>query len=53
MLLGDSMKLDAVLKAVDDNIELTDEMKDNFKELITIFNSFFPMVDLTNLKNRN
>ena len=52
MVLGDSMKLDTVFKAVDNNKELTDEMKDNFKELITVFNSFFPMVDLTNLTKR-
>ncbi len=46
------MGLKSVLDAVDNNKSITSDFKDNIKELITILNTFFPMVDLTNLKNR-
>lgn len=46
------MKIETVFEAIDSNQGLSDDMKDNFKELVTVINRFFPMVDLTNLGNR-
>ena len=34
------MKIESVFQSVDENQELTEEFKDNFKELITVLNSF-------------
>ena len=44
--------IDTIYASIDSNINLTEEFKENLKELITIFNKFFPMVPLDNLKER-
>lgn len=44
--------LENVLKAVDDNMQLDTDLKENIKGLIIIFNKFFPNISLENLENR-
>lgn len=44
--------VDDVIKNLSNNTNLDDQVKDNLKELIIIFNNSFPHVDLTNLNNR-
>ena len=44
--------LENVMKAIDDNTTLTDDIKENIKELVIIFNNIFSNVDLRNLEER-
>lgn len=52
MLIGDSMDmLESIRTTLDNNTNLSSEVKDNIFELVVLFNSKFPKVDLNNLKN--
>ena len=44
--------VDEVIKNLSSNVNLNNEVKDNLKELVIVFNNSFPNVDLTNLNNR-
>ena len=46
------IKLEDVLKAIDTNTNIDSEVKENIKELINIFNSTFPNIDLSNFAKR-
>lgn len=46
------IKLEDVFKAIDTNTNIDSEVKENIKELINIFNSTFPNIDLSNFANR-
>lgn len=52
MNVGDNMvSLDNIKESLDNNTNLTDEMRDNLYSLIYIFIKSYPNVDLTNLNN--
>ena len=46
------IKLEDVFKAIDSNTNINSEVKENIKELINIFNSTFPNIDLSNFAKR-
>ncbi|MBE6160300.1 MAG: hypothetical protein E7157_04565 [Lactobacillales bacterium] len=46
------IKLEDVFRAIDSNNNIDSEVKENIKELINIFNSTFPNVDLSNFTKR-
>ena len=46
------IKLEDVFKAIDTNTNIDSEVKENIKELINIFNSTFPNIDLSNFAKR-
>lgn len=46
------IKLEDVFKAIDSNTNIDSEVKENIKELINIFNSTFPNIDLSNFAKR-
>lgn len=52
IFLGDKDMLNEIKIILDNNDNLTEEVKDNLMELITIFNSIFKDVDLSNLKEK-
>lgn len=51
LLIGDTM-LEEIRLSLDNNTNLTREVKANLFELVTIFNNKFPSVALVNLNNR-
>ena len=51
LVLGDNM-LEEIRVSLDNNLNLTREVKARLFELIVIFNNKFPSVDLKNLNNR-
>jgi len=51
MIIGDNM-LDAALKAIEENSIIEENIKGEIKELIVIFNTFFPTISLENFSNR-
>lgn len=51
MNIGDNM-IETVYTSIDSNDNLNINFKDNLKELIVVFNKFFPMVNLNNLNER-
>lgn len=46
------IKLEDVFKAIDTNTNIDSEVKENIKELINVFNSTFPNIDLSNFAKR-
>ena len=46
------MDLNEIKNSLNSNPNLTDDIKESLMELISLFNSKFPNVDLTNLNNR-
>lgn len=44
--------LENVLKAIEENTALTNDLKEDIKGLVIVFNNIFSNVDLTNLENR-
>ena len=46
------IKLEDVFKAIDTNTNIDSEVKENIKELINIFNSTFPNIDLSNFAKK-
>mgnify|MGYP006916065377 CR=1 FL=1 len=46
------INLEEVYKAIDSNTNIDNEVKENIKELITIFNNTFPNIDLSNFAKR-
>ncbi len=46
------IKLEDVFKAIDSNQNIDNNVKENIKELINIFNSTFPNIDLSNFAKR-
>lgn len=46
------INLESIYATLDSNPELEDGFKDNLKELVTIFNKFFPNISLENLNNK-
>ena len=46
------IKLEDVFKAIDSNTDIDSEVKENITELINIFNSTFPKIDLSNFAKR-
>lgn len=46
------IKLEDVYKAIDSNQNIDSSIKENIKELITIFNKTFPNIDLSNFAKR-
>ena len=49
---GDIMNLEDVFKALEDNQQIDNALKENIKELITVFHNAFPNYDLTDFKER-
>lgn len=46
------IKIEDVYRAIDSNKNIDISVKENIKELITIFNSTFPNIDLSNFANK-
>lgn len=51
IVIGDNMSLEDIKVALDSNVNLNDELRDNIYSLVHIFNQKYPTIDLTNLCN--